>query len=297
MRLLLVHAHPDDESLATGVTMAHHVERGDEVHLLTCTLGEEGEVIPPELAHLELPAGQTRDPAAPDPLADVRRAELTAAMTAMGVASHRLLGDEGGSWRDSGMVGTPSAAHPRAFAAADVEAVGTQVRAVLEELEPDVVVTYDENGGYGHPDHVQTHRVTAAAVRGLPTDRRPALFGVVTPQSWYDEDLAWLREELTPHRQVELGVHLPPDDDTHRLSVVPDDAVSHRTVAPDAVARQRAAIAEHRTQVRLISGAFVLSNDVPTRTAGREAYQQLDPDTGRPFPVTAAPTDLTGARR
>jgi N-acetyl-1-D-myo-inositol-2-amino-2-deoxy-alpha-D-glucopyranoside deacetylase len=309
LRLLLIHAHPDDESLATGVTMAHHVERGDEVHLLTCTLGQEGEVIPPELKHLELPAGEPRHPEAPDPLATVRRTELDAAMSAMGVASHLVLGDTlagrggrgpietGSRWRDSGMVGTPSAAHPRAFAAADVEQVGAQVRAVIEAIAPDVVVTYDETGGYGHPDHVQTHRVTVAAVRGMAPDERPLLFGVVTPESWYREDLAWLHRELTPERRTEYAVQLPPDDDTHRLSVVPDDAVSHATVDLDAVPRQRAAIAEHRTQVRLIPGAFVLSNDVATRTAGREAYQRLDADTGRPEPIDGPVTDLGAAVR
>ncbi|WP_018156759.1 PIG-L family deacetylase [Demetria terragena] len=297
LRLLLIHAHPDDESLATGVTMAHHVERGDEVHVLTCTLGQEGEVIPTELKHLELPVGQPRDPDAPDPLGEVRRAELAAAMTAMGVASHRVLGEDGGPWwRDSGMVGTPSAAHPRAFAGADVEAVGAQVRSLIDELAPDAVVTYDLHGGYGHPDHIQTHRVTLAAIRGMAVERRPQVFGVVTPTSWYEQDLAWLRRELTPQRCAEWGVHLPPEDDTHQLSVVPDEAVSHATVAPDAVPRQRAAIAEHRTQVRLIPGAFVLSNDLPTRTAGREAYQLLDPDSGRPQPVTGPITDLWGAR-
>lgn len=298
MRLLLIHAHPDDESLATGVTMAHHVERGDEVHLLTCTLGQEGEVIPRELKHLELAFGQPRDPRAPDPLAPVRRAELDAAMAAMGVASHQLLGDQGGPWwRDSGMAGTPSAEHPRAFAGADVEQVGVQVRGVIETIAPDVVVTYDATGGYGHPDHVQAHRVTVAAVRGLAPDRRPPLFQVVTPESWYAADLAWLRGELTAHRQGEYNVQPPADDDTRRLSVVPDDAVSHATVDVDAVPRQRAAIAEHRTQVRLMPGAFILSNDVATRTAGREAYQRLDADTGLPQPVTGPVVDLAEAIR
>lgn len=298
MRLLLVHAHPDDESLATGVTMAHHVERGDEVHLLTCTLGQEGEVIPPELKHLELPPGLPRDPEAADPLAEVRRAELAAAMTAMGVTSHQLLGDEGGPWwRDTGMVGMPSADHPRAFAMADVEQVGAQVRTVIERLAPDAVVTYDATGGYGHPDHVQTHRVTVAAVRGIPEHRRPLLFQVVTPQSWYAEDVAWLRRELTEERRAAERVDPPPEDDARAMSVVPDAAISHATIDLEALPRQRAAIREHRTQVRLIPGAFVLSNDVATRTAGREAYQLLDPDTGGPLPAGGEVVDLTEAAR
>ena len=108
-RLLFVHAHPDDETLATGVAIAHHVASGDDVHVLTCTLGEEGEVIPPHLAHLEGADG--------DPLAPHRAEELRAAMEVLGV-THHLLGAEGGhgvpTYRDSGMAGSPAAAHPRA---------------------------------------------------------------------------------------------------------------------------------------------------------------------------------------
>ena len=85
-RLLFVHAHPDDETLATGVALAHHVARGDDVHVLTCTLGEEGEVIPAQLGHLEGAEG--------DPLAAHRREELRRAMEVLGV-THHLLGADG----------------------------------------------------------------------------------------------------------------------------------------------------------------------------------------------------------
>ena len=105
-RLVFVHAHPDDETLATGVAIAHHAARGDDVHVLTCTLGEEGEVIPPHLAHLEGAHG--------DPLAAHRREELRGAMEVLGVTHHLLAahGEGGGTaYRDSGMAGSEAAGH------------------------------------------------------------------------------------------------------------------------------------------------------------------------------------------
>ena len=110
LRLVAVHAHPDDETLATGLTLAHHSAAGDEVHVITCTLGEEGEVITPELAHLE----------GTEELGVHRRTEIAAATAALGVRHHWLGGDPP-RWRDSGMAGSAAARHPRAFAAADVD--------------------------------------------------------------------------------------------------------------------------------------------------------------------------------
>ncbi|MDF8264977.1 PIG-L family deacetylase [Luteipulveratus flavus] len=275
MRLLFVHAHPDDEFLWTGVSIAHHVAAGDEVHVLTMTAGEEGEVIPADLAHLELPAGEERDPEGADPLAVVRHAELAAAMDVMGVASWTLL--EG--YRDSGMVGTASARHPRAFASAPVEEVATEVAALIERLGCDVVVTYDERGGYGHPDHIQTHRVTVAAVRELASP--PRLFAVLTPRSWAVEDRAWAAA-VPADRLEEWGVVPPPEPYAPELSVADDTVVTHATVDPGAVAVQARALACHRTQVRVLADdAYCLSNDVLARLSGREGFVEIDPADGR----------------
>lgn len=289
MRLLAIHAHPDDETLASGVTLAHGVAAGDEVHVLTMTLGEEGEVIPADLAHLELPAGAARAADIADPLAQVRRAELAAAMDRLGVTSWSILGDEGGPVRrDSGMVGTPSAAHPRALTGADLAQVADQVRGRIEEIDPDLVVTYDPTGGYRHPDHVRTHEVVLAAVAGM--EHPPRVLTIVTPQSWYDEDQAWLRATLTPERRASWDAAPPdPDDHSARASVVPDESVTHVVIDPDAVAAQRAALAEHRTQVRLIPGMSVLSNGIASRTAGREAFREVDPRSGEPLPAPHRP--------
>jgi N-acetyl-1-D-myo-inositol-2-amino-2-deoxy-alpha-D-glucopyranoside deacetylase len=150
-RALFVHAHPDDETINNGATMAQMVEDGVAVTLITCTRGEEGEVLVPELSHLASTAE--------DKLGIHRITELADAMKELGVKDHRFLGE----YRDSGMMGTPQNEHPNCFWLADIEEAAKKLAAVIDEIKPQVMVTYDENGGYGHPDHIQTHRVAMRA--------------------------------------------------------------------------------------------------------------------------------------
>ena len=152
-RLLFVHAHPDDESITNGGSIAHYVARGADVRVVTCTLGEEGEVIGERYALLAVHHA--------DQLGGYRISELTKALNALGVDEPTFLGGPG-RWRDSGMSGE-SRGHHTAFVDAGDQAVEELVD-ILDSLRPHVVVTYDPKGGYGHPDHVQTHRVTAAAI-------------------------------------------------------------------------------------------------------------------------------------
>ncbi len=280
-RLLFVHAHPDDETLATGVTIAHYAARGHDVIVLTMTLGEEGEVIPAELAHLT----EDRD----GRLADARRSELAAAVTRLGARQAFLGADDSSGetapgrprWRDSGMAGMPSAHHPRAFVNADPAQAAGLLAAYLREQRPDVVVTYDVGGGYGHPDHVQTRRVVSAALADLAGPERPALFEIVTPRSWAARDRAW----LAAHVPAGSSLHVPAADEPYAVSVVDDARVTH--VVRDLVARdvQAAALAAHRTQATVFGGDhYALSNDVAARLPGREAFVRLDPGTGAPWP-------------
>jgi N-acetyl-1-D-myo-inositol-2-amino-2-deoxy-alpha-D-glucopyranoside deacetylase len=153
-RLMLVHAHPDDESSGTGVTMARYAADGAQVTLLTCTLGEEGEVHVPALA--QLAAGEA------DQLGGWRLAEWERACTALGVTDRRFLGGAG-RYRDSGMMGLDSNKHPRAFWQADLEEAAQLCLEVMREVRPQVLITYDEEGLYGHPDHIQAHRVAMRA--------------------------------------------------------------------------------------------------------------------------------------
>jgi N-acetyl-1-D-myo-inositol-2-amino-2-deoxy-alpha-D-glucopyranoside deacetylase len=269
-RLLLVHAHPDDETLTTGVAIAHHVARGDDVHVLTCTLGEEGEVIPPALAHLE---------GAGEELAAHRRRELARAMDVLGV-SHHLLGSSGpasgAAFRDSGMAGSPAAADPRAFAAA-------AVREVLDRVRPDVVVTYDAGGGYGHPDHVRTHEATRRAVAGLG-ERAPVLLATFVPLTWATEDREWLTANVPDGEEWVV----PGEGNPYAANVVPDDVVTRAVVDAEAEQLRTRALREHETQVVVGEGWYALSNRYVFRLSGREGYARLDPATGRPVPEGAA---------
>ena len=154
-RLLLVHAHPDDETIGSGVTMAKYVAEGAHVTLVTCTLGEEGEVLVPELGHL---AAHDQDD-----LGAHRRVELAAALALLGVSDHEYLGGAG-RYRDSGMMGTPPNDRDECFWRADLLEAASHLVATVRRVRPQVVVTYDDFGQYGHPDHIQAHRVTSYAL-------------------------------------------------------------------------------------------------------------------------------------
>lgn len=250
MRLLLVHAHPDDETLWSGVTIAHHVAAGDEVHVLTCTLGQEGEVIPPELKHVEMT----------DELAEVRRAELADALQVLG-ATGQLLGD--GRFRDSGMAGSPAARRPEALVN-NLAAATEAAAAVVADLAPDVVVGYEQYGGYGHPDHIAAHRITMAAAAG----RR--VWQIVVPRSWAAADEAWLQtQEFAP------GIVAPDPDAPQLPSVVPDHLVTRRVEDKAAGAVRAAALRCHRTQVSVHDGYYALSNQVAARLTAREAFVEV----------------------
>ncbi|WP_375504031.1 N-acetyl-1-D-myo-inositol-2-amino-2-deoxy-alpha-D-glucopyranoside deacetylase [uncultured Jatrophihabitans sp.] len=264
-RLLFVHAHPDDESITTGAAMAHYARRGVEVTLLTCTLGEEGEILVPELAALV--AGQA------DQLGGYRIGELSAAMRALGVSDHRFLGGAGrfrdsgmGDARDSGMLGSPSNDHPRAFwrAAKDDKIFAEAVQAaadVIREVRPDAVVSYDPAGGYGHPDHVMAHRVTMAAVAAVPV---PRVFWTVDPDSVLDRDVA----------AVAAAAGVPFTADRAQLHFgVPDAVVTTVVDAGDALAAKRAALEAHATQLTVWGEFYALSNGIGRTVSGTEYFR------------------------
>ncbi|HET8988864.1 MAG TPA: N-acetyl-1-D-myo-inositol-2-amino-2-deoxy-alpha-D-glucopyranoside deacetylase [Humibacillus sp.] len=304
-RLLFVHAHPDDESLTCGIAMAHHVARGDEVHVLTCTLGEEGEVIPPALASLE---------ASPDDaLGPHRHAELAEALRRVGATMH-VLGagpDRLSRYRDSGMVGSAAAARPEAFTAADLDEAAGLVVELIARVRPDVVVTYDEHGGYGHPDHVQTHRVTRRALQLMPDHLLPSrAYEILTPESWAYEDRAWLRSaDPAAYRSEQWWreharrrdasgeqpwpLVLPGDDDPYPPSVVADALVTHVVHDDAARAVKNDALRAHVTQVLVVSDdVHALSNLVATRTTAREGFRRIEPRTWQPVSVPERQTSL-----
>lgn len=291
-RLLFVHAHPDDETLTTGLTMAAYASRHHDVHLLTCTLGEEGEVIPPALAHL----GADRE----DTLGLWRRGELRAAMSVLGV-SVSVLGEDrqrgvASRYRDSGMAGTVSAQHPDAFVRADHGEAAALVADHIRALRPDVVVTYDEQGGYAHPDHIQTHRLTMSALSMLAAEAEaegvagPAAFCILTPASWAAQDREWLNDHVVP----EASCILPRQDEPFPASVVPDVSVTHVVEEPTLVEMQSRALAQHVTQVVVHRGYYTLSNRIASRLSGREGFAGFDPVAGHLLPVTPSASRHSG---
>ncbi len=238
-RILFVHAHPDDETLTTGGTIARYASDGADVTVLTCTLGEEGEVIGDRWAGLVAGAA--------DQLGGYRIMELTGALQALGVSRPRFLGGAG-RWRDSGMVGTPSARNPRAFVNADIDEAIAAIVAVIRELRPHVVVTYDPVGGYGHPDHIQAHRLTTAAVEAAGTDAFPdcgqpwnvaKFYWTVTERSTLEAGVAAITD--VPH-----GWRMPTPDE---LPTVPDASVTAAVDVGPVLDAKRAAFRAHATQV------------------------------------------------
>ena len=232
LRALFVHAHPDDETITTGGTIAALVSAGADVRVVTCTLGEEGEVLGEQYA------GLVADRA--DQLGGFRISELANALRALGVDRPRFLGGAG-RWRDSGMAGTASVDHPRAFVRSGQNAVDHLV-AVLDEWRPQLVVTYDPDGGYGHPDHIRAHDIVHAAVEesGHPPAR-----------------LAWT---VTARSEVS---HTHPDPPAHlrhaaedELPSIPDSRLTHRVPLDDRdYAAKLEALTGHATQLELVRGA------------------------------------------
>jgi N-acetyl-1-D-myo-inositol-2-amino-2-deoxy-alpha-D-glucopyranoside deacetylase len=266
-RLLLVHAHPDDETIGTGATMAKYVAEGAHVTLVTCTLGEEGEILVPELEHL-----------APDRdggLGQYRIGELTAAMNALGVTDHRFLGGPG-RWRDSGMMGEASNDRPESFWQADLdEAVGALVR-VIREVRPQVVVSYDDNGGYGHPDHIQAHRVTVAAFEAAGDAARfPAAGEPWTPSKLYEVVIPVSLLQLAYEALREMGEEAPfgvtsPEELPFG---VPDEEVTTAVDARSYLDAKVEAMRAYPTQIAVDGHFFALSNDVGQGAFGLEHYR------------------------
>ncbi|MEV4289068.1 N-acetyl-1-D-myo-inositol-2-amino-2-deoxy-alpha-D-glucopyranoside deacetylase [Nonomuraea bangladeshensis] len=273
-RLLLVHAHPDDESIGTGATMAKYAAEGAHVTLVTCTLGEEGEVIPAELAHL----AADRE----DRLGPYRVGELAAACAALGVEDHRFLGGPG-RWRDSGMMGAATNDHPRAFWRADLDEAAGELVEVIREVRPQVLVTYDANGFYGHPDHIQAHRV---ARRAFELAAKPD-FGDGEPwqiAKFYHTALprSVMRRTAEALREAGTGFLLEDVDDMPFGNR--DDDVTTEIDARPWLGHKVAAMRAHITQITVREPWFALSNNIGQEVLGVEHFVLASGVPGRPVP-------------
>ena len=266
-RLLLVHAHPDDETIGSGATMAKYAAEGAQVTLVTCTLGEEGEILVPELAHL----AADRE----DRLGEHRQTELAAAMQALGVTDHRILGGAH-CFRDSGMIGTPPNKREDNFWNADLLVAASYLVEIIREVRPQVLVTYDDFGGYGHPDHIQAHRVAmyAAQLAGVESFK---------PELGAPWEIAKIYWTAFPRSVMVAGIEAlkASGDDSPFAAMDPDDLpfacpdefVTTEIHAAEHLDRKLAAMRAHATQIDVQGGFFALSNNLGSEAMGTEYFR------------------------
>ncbi|MCX6455554.1 MAG: N-acetyl-1-D-myo-inositol-2-amino-2-deoxy-alpha-D-glucopyranoside deacetylase [Actinobacteria bacterium] len=283
-RMLLVHAHPDDETINNGATMAMYAKSGVGVTLVTCTRGEEGEVLVPDLAHLA--SSQT------DGLGKHRETELANAMSELGVTDHRFLGAPDKNWRDSGMMGTEPNNRADVFWQADLDEAAGYLVKIIREVKPQVLVTYDEMGGYGHPDHIQAHRV---AMRGaeLAAD---ANFG--TGEPWEISKIYWntmpksvIAEGMA--KMKEIGSDFFGAENVDDLPFAkPDELVTTLIDGTKYIDEKMAAMKAHPTQIELDGPFFALSNSLGNEVWGHEYYTLVKGEIAGTLDEKGRETDL-----
>jgi len=244
--LLLVHAHPDDEAISTGGAMMKAHAEGHRVVLVTATRGEVGEIY-------------NMDEKATRPhLGEVRTRELEKAAGILGVNRSVFLG-----YRDSGMVGTADNENPKSFHQAAIDEAAGRLEAILREERPEVVVTYAEDGTYGHPDHIKAHHVTNAALDLLEKEgwRPRKLYYTVIPRSAMKAFAESLPEEA---RQDNIG---------SRIQGTPDELITTKVDVGDYVDRKRAAFAAHVSQNDPNSWFANMADQIYRLAFGTEHYQ------------------------
>jgi LmbE family N-acetylglucosaminyl deacetylase len=223
LTLMAVHAHPDDEVITTGGSLARYTEEGVRTVLVTCTNGEQGDgpggVKPGEPGH---DAAEVRR---------VRLAELQASAAHLGISEVELLG-----YQDSGMEGWDANNDPFAFANVPLEESTGRLITLIERYRPQVILAYDENGGYGHPDHIQAHRIAAAAFNA--SDIPSKLYYSAIPRSWFRRMVEHLRSTGVPESELEIS------DDFG----TPDEDVTTVIDAAPYADRKRKALQAHASQ-------------------------------------------------
>ncbi len=283
-RLLLVHAHPDDETINQGATMAKYAAEGAGVTLVTCTAGEMGEVLVPDLDHLvfEREGG----------LGEHRRTEIAEAMAILGVTDHRWLGgfghfhDSGMAWHPDGHATAGEFVPDNAFWHADLTDAADLLVEIIREVRPQVLVTYDEFGGYGHPDHIQAHRVAmyAAQLAAVPSYKLQLgepweiakIYWGATSESRMREGLRALRDagDTTAFEGMDPDGPLP-------YFAVPDEQLTAAVDGAPYLDAKMRALAAHATQISTDGPFFALSNNVGAESFGTEHFRLVK---GRPGP-------------
>ncbi|MEU7819876.1 mycothiol conjugate amidase Mca [Catellatospora sp. NPDC049133] len=200
LRLMAVHAHPDDESSKGAATMARYAREGAEVLVVTCTGGERGDVLNPKLDR----------PDVWENIAEIRRAEMAAARDILGV-DQAWLGFVDSGWVEGYTHDDPSGLPEGCFARVPVEEAAAPLVKLIREFRPEVVLTYDEEGGYPHPDHIQTHLVTMAAVEAAADPQRYPEFGPAfeVPKLYYHISFTKLKFTALHEAMLAAGLESP----------------------------------------------------------------------------------------
>jgi N-acetyl-1-D-myo-inositol-2-amino-2-deoxy-alpha-D-glucopyranoside deacetylase len=264
LTFMAVHAHPDDEVFGSGGTFARLSREGVHTVLVTGTLGEHGEIVDPEMDE------ETRQATFPR-LGEVREVELRNAVAALKISELRLLG-----FRDSGMVGTPENAAPESFHQANFDEAVKRLVKIIREEKPQVIATYEPFGGYGHPDHIQAHRVTVVAFEAAGNPRfypelelepwKPSkLYYMAFPRSFFQKMAQEAREK---------GIEGPwnnPEMDTDSWGV-PDEEITTRLDVSGYVEQKMAAFRAHKTQIAPNNFMFVIPEDMRPMALGYEHF-------------------------
>lgn len=271
IRILLVHAHPDDETINNGATMALYAARGAQVTLVTCTRGEEGEVLVPGLSHLASAHNDT--------LGSHREVELANAMIALGVRDYRFLGN----FRDSGMMGSETNNGASVFWQADLDVAAHLLATIIDEVQPHILITYDEIGGYGHPDHIKTHLVAMRASE-LSEWQIQKIYWNTMPKSVIAAGIAAMKE---------VGSDFFGTDNVDDIPFAKDDSfVTTLIDGNDFVEAKMAAMKAHATQIALDGPFFALSNNLGLQIWGHEYYTLVRGEKSAPFDSDGRESDL-----
>ena len=274
-RVLLVHAHPDDETINNGATMALYAELGATVTLVTCTRGEEGDILVPELAHLA--SGSE------DKLGEHRINELAEAMKELGVSDHRFLAEGKKIYRDSGMMGTEPNNRPDVFWQADLEEATKYLVSIIDEVKPHILITYDEIGGYGHPDHIQAHRIAMLAADKSSWQIQKIYWNTM-PKSVLAESMAKMKE---------LGSDFFGAENVDDLPFAKDDKfVTSLIDGNSQVEKKMAAMKAHVTQISTDGPFFALSDNLGLQVWGDEYYTLVRGEKAEPFDQNGRERDL-----
>jgi N-acetyl-1-D-myo-inositol-2-amino-2-deoxy-alpha-D-glucopyranoside deacetylase len=258
--LLLVHAHPDDEAISTGGAIMKAKAHGHRVVLVTATRGEVGEIY-------NMDEAQARPR-----LAEIRTRELGKAAEILGVDRLEFLG-----YRDSGMVDTADNRDPRSFHRAKLEEAAGRLAVCMREERPDVVITYADDGVYGHPDHIKAHHVTNAALdliaaEGLPVSK---LYYTAIPRSLMEGFAEQFPDEAAEQARRNM-----------RITGTPDELVTTKIDVRDYVERKREAFRAHVSQNDPHSWFATMQDQIYELAFGTEYYQLARGDLGSERPET-----------